>query len=104
MGISSRRIFGTFKGEDLNVSLSGNSLTINGSCEGGHWEHGAVTTAEAEPKAASRAASPSRTAPTRKLSTAGVRHGVLTVRLPKKLDAESKQIAIGKEIETQANA
>jgi HSP20 family protein len=92
------------KDEELNVSLSGNLLTISGKREEEHREEGESYYAmERSHGSFAR----SFTMPDGVDSdgvSADLREGVLTVRIPKKPDAQPKRIAIGTGSEAKAKA
>jgi HSP20 family protein len=92
------------KDEELEVSLSGNLLTISGKREEEHREeaesyyamersHGSFARSFTMPDGVDAES-----------VTADLKQGVLTVRIPKKPEAQPKRIAIGKGGETKAKA
>ena len=92
------------KDEDLDVSLSGNLLTISGKREEEHREEGESYYAM-ERSAGTFARSFTMPDGVDGASvTAELKNGVLTVQIPKKPEAQPRRIAIGKGGEIKAKA
>jgi HSP20 family protein len=90
--------------EDVDVSLSGNLLTISGKREEEHREEGESHYAM-ERSSGNFARSFTMPDGVDGASvTADLKNGVLTVQIPKKPEAQPKRIAIGKGGETKAKA
>jgi len=90
--------------EDVDVSLSGNLLTISGKRQEEHREEGESYYAM---ERSSGTFARSFTMPDGvdgTSVTADLKNGVLTVQIPKKPEAQPKRIAIGKGDETKAKA
>ena len=84
------------KDEDLNLSLSGNLLTISGKREDEHRQEGdAYYAIERSHGAFTRSFTMPESVDAEGVS-ADMKHGVLTVRLPKKPEAQPRRIAVGK--------
>jgi len=90
--------------EDLDVSLSGNLLTISGKREEEHREDGESYHAmeRSSGNFARRFTMPDGVDGAS--VTAELKNGVLTVQIPKKPEAQPRRIAIGKGGETKAKA
>jgi HSP20 family protein len=92
------------KDEALEVSLSGNLLTISGKREEEHREEGESYYAmERSYGNFVRGFTMPEGVDSESVS-ADLKQGVLTVRIPKKPEAQPKRISIGKEIESKAKA
>jgi HSP20 family protein len=91
------------KDDELNVSLNGNLLTVSGTREEEHQEEGESYYAmeRSHGSFARRFTIPDGV--DGESVTADLKQGVLTVRIPKKPEAQPKRIAIGKG-ETKAKA
>ena len=92
------------KDEDLNVSLNGNLLTISGTREEEHQEAGESYYAMERSHGSFARSFTMPDGVDGDSVTADLKQGVLTVRIPKKPEAQPKRIAIGKGGETKAKA
>jgi HSP20 family protein len=92
------------KDEELNVSLSGNLLTISGTREDEHREEGESYYAIERSHGSFARSFTMPDGVDGESVTADLKQGVLTVRIPKKPEAQPKRIAIGKGGETKAKA
>ena len=92
------------KDEDLNVSLNGNLLTISGTREEEHREEGESYYAMERSHGSFARSFTMPDGVDGESVTADLKQGVLTVRIPKKPEAQPKRIAIGKGGETKAKA
>jgi len=92
------------KDEDLNVSLNGNLLTISGTREEEHQEAGESYYAMERSHGSFARSFTMPDGVDGESVTADLKQGVLTVRIPKKPEAQPKRIAIGKGGETKAKA
>jgi HSP20 family protein len=84
------------KDEELNVSLSGNLLTISGTREEEQREEGESYYAMERSHGSFARSFTMPDGVDSEGVTAELKQGVLTVRIPKKPDAQPKRIAIGK--------
>ena len=92
------------KDEELDVSLSGNLLTIRGKREEEHREEGeSYYTLERSHGSFARSFTMPDGVDAENV-TADLKQGVLTLRIPKEPEAQPKRIAIGKGGETKAKA
>jgi HSP20 family protein len=92
------------KDEELNVSLNGNLLTISGTREEEHREEGESYYAMERSQGRFARSFTMPDGVDAESATADLKQGVLTVRIPKKPEAQPKRIAIGKGGETKAKA
>ena len=92
------------KDEDLNVSLNGNLLTISGTREEEHQEAGESYYAMERSHGSFARSFTMPDGVDGDSVTADLKQGVLTVRIPKKPEAQPKRIAIGKGGDTKAKA
>jgi HSP20 family protein len=92
------------KDEELNVSLNGNLLTISGTREEEHREEGESYYAMERSHGSFARTFTMPDGVDGDSVTADLKQGVLTVRIPKKPEAQPKRIAIGKGGETKAKA
>jgi len=92
------------KDEELNVSLNGNLLTISGTREEEHREEGESYYAMERSHGSFARSFTMPDGVDGDGVTADLKQGVLTVRIPKKPEAQPKRIAIGKGGETKAKA
>ena len=92
------------KDEDLNVSLNGNLLTISGTREEEHQEAGESYYAMERSHGSFARSFTMPDGVDGDSVTADLKQGVLTLRIPKKPEAQPKRIAIGKGGETKAKA
>jgi HSP20 family protein len=92
------------KDEALDVSLSGNLLTISGTREQEHREEGESYYAMERSHGSFARSFTMPDGVDAESVTADLKHGVLTVQIPKKPEAQPKRIAIGKGGETKAKA
>jgi HSP20 family protein len=92
------------KDEELNVSLNGNRLTISGTREEEHREEGESYYAMERSHGSFGRTFTMPDGVDAESVTADLKQGVLTVRVPKKPEAQPKRIAIGKGGETKAKA
>jgi len=92
------------KDEELNVSLNGNLLTIGGTREEEHREEGESYYAMERSHGSFARSFTMPDGVDGESVTADLKQGVLTVRIPKKPEAQPKRIAIGKGGETKAKA
>jgi HSP20 family protein len=90
--------------EDLDISLNGNLLTISGKRDEDHREEGeAYYAMERSHGGFARSFTMPESVDSDGV-TADLKNGVLTVRIPKKPEAQPRRIAIGKGGETKAKA
>ena len=92
------------KDEELNVSLSGNLLTVSGKREEEQREEGESYYAIERSQGSFARSFTMPDGVDSEGVTADLKQGVLTVRVPKKPDAQPKRIAIGTGSETKAKA
>jgi HSP20 family protein len=92
------------KDEELDVSLSGNLLTISGQREEEHRDEGESYYAMERSHGSFARSFTMPDGVDAESVTADLKHGVLTVRIPKKPEVQPKRIAIGKGGETKAKA
>ena len=92
------------KDEDLNVSLNGNLLTISGTREEEHREEGESYYAMERSHGSFARSFTMPDGVDGDSVTAELKQGVLTLRIPRKPEAQPKRIAIGKGGETKAKA
>jgi HSP20 family protein len=92
------------KDEELDVSLNGNQLTIGGKREEEHREEGDAYYAMERGHGSFARSFTMPDGIEGNGVTADLKHGVLTVRIPKKPEAQPKRIAIGKGGENKAKA
>jgi len=92
------------KDEALNVSLNGNLLTISGTREEEHREEGESYYAMERSHGSFARSFTMPDSVDGESVTADLKQGVLTVRIPKRPEAQPKRIAIGKGGETKAKA
>jgi HSP20 family protein len=92
------------KDEELNVSLNGNLLSISGTREEEHREEGESYYAMERSHGSFARSFTMPDGVDAESVTADLKQGVLTVRIPKKPEAQPKRIAIGKGGETKAKA
>jgi len=92
------------KDEDLNVSLNGNLLTISGTREEEHQEAGESYYAMERSHGSFARSFTMPDGVDGDSVTADLKQGVMTLRIPKKPEAQPKRIAIGKGGETKAKA
>jgi HSP20 family protein len=92
------------KDEELDVSLSGNLLTISGKREEEHREEGDSYYAMERSLGSFARSFTMPDGVDAENVTADLKQGVLTLRIPKKPEAQPKRIAIGKGGETKAKA
>jgi HSP20 family protein len=92
------------KDEELDVSLSGNLLTISGKREEEHREEGESYYAMERTHGSFARSFTMPDGVDAESVTADLKQGVLKVRIPKKAEAQPKRIAIGKGGETKAKA
>src|SRR4029079_6660825 len=92
------------KDEELEVSLSGNLLTISGKREEEHREEGESTYAMERSHGSFARSFTMPDGVDAENVTADLKHGVLTLRIPKKPETQPKRIAIGKGGETKAKS
>jgi HSP20 family protein len=92
------------KDEELDVSLSGNLLTISGKREEEHREEGESYYAMERSHGSFARSFTMPNGVDAESVTADLKQGVLAVRIPKKPEAQPKRIAIGNGGETQAKA
>ena len=92
------------KDEALNVSLNGNLLTISGTREDEHREEGESYYAMERSHGSFARSFTMPDSVDGESVTADLKQGVLTVRIPKRPEAQPKRIAIGKGGETKAKA
>jgi HSP20 family protein len=92
------------KDDELDVSLSGNMLTISGKREEEHREEGESYYAMERSHGSFARTFTMPDGVDGGSVTADLKQGVLTVHIPKKPDAQPKRIAIGKGGETKAKA
>jgi HSP20 family protein len=92
------------KDEDVQVSLSGNLLTISGKREEEHREQGETYYAMERSYGNFARSFTMPDGVDGASVTADLKNGVLTVQIPKKLEAQPRRIAIGKGGETKAKA
>ena len=92
------------KDEELDVSLSGNLLTISGKREEEHREEGESYYAMERSHGSFARSFTMPDGVDAENVAADLKQGVLTLRIPKKPEAQPKRIAIGKGGETKAKA
>jgi HSP20 family protein len=92
------------KEDELDVSLNGNLLTISGTREDEHREEGESYYAMERSHGSFARSFTMPDGVDAESVTADLKHGVLTVRIPKKPEVQPKRIAIGKGGETKAKA
>jgi HSP20 family protein len=92
------------KDEELDVSLSGNLLTISGKREEQHQEEGESYYAMERSHGSFARSFTMPDGVDAESVSADLKQGVLTVRVPKKPEAQPKRIAIGNGGETKAKA
>lgn len=90
--------------EELEVSLSGNLLTISGKREEEHWDEGDSYHAMERSYGSFARSFTIPDGVDAASITADLKNGVLSVQLPKKGDAQPKRIAIGNGGEAKAKA
>jgi HSP20 family protein len=92
------------KDEELDVSLSGNLLTISGKREEEHREEGESYYAMERSQGSFARSFTMPDGVDAENVSADLKQGVLTLRIPKKPEAQPKRIAIGKGGEPKAKA
>ena len=92
------------KDEELDVSLSGNLLTISGKREEEHREEGESYYAMERSQGSFARSFTMPDGVDAENVSADLKQGVLTLRIPKKPEAQPKRIAIGNGGETKAKA
>lgn len=92
------------KEEELDVSLSGNLLTISGKREDERHEEGESYYAMERSQGSFARSFTMPDGVDGETVTADLKNGVLTVQIPKKPEVQPKRIEIGKGVETKAKA